>query len=135
MREFTFLVNNKEEPLVIDDIRAYAIQLSAMVANSNVGLPSNVNDFPALNRFYQEYNNSSTIEQIHNELNEAIKKFFPNLYVSIQIETVEPKDRTDLRPYMAVTFKISDTTGRNGTVVMGISGGVNGISIKDIDVF
>jgi len=135
MREFTFLVNEKEEPLVISDIRAYAIQLSSLIVNSCQGLPSNLDDFPALNRFYQEYNVDSTIEQIHDEIGRAIAKFFPSLNANVQISTVSPNDRTDLRPYMSVSIKLTEISGRTGTIVLGISGGVNGISIKDINAF
>lgn len=135
MREFTFNVNNRGEAMVIDDLRAYAIQLSSLIINSSRGLPCNIDSFPALRSFYQEYNNPSVIEQIHDEISRAIRQSMPDVSATISIDTVEPSAKTGFRPYMSVTIKLSNNLGDAGTVVMGVNSNQNGVELKDIKLF
>ena len=135
MREFTFNVNNRGEAMEIDDLRAYAIQLSSLIINSSRGLPCNTNSFPALRSFYQEYNNASVIEQIHDEINRAIRQALPDISASVSIDTVEPSAKTGYKPYMSITLKISNNLGDAGTIVMGVNSNQNGIELKDIQLF
>jgi len=135
MREFTFNVNNRGEAMVIDDLRAYAIQLSSLIINSSRGLPCNIDSFPALRSFYQEYNNAAVIEQIHDEISRAIRQSMPDVSASIAIDTVEPSAKTGFRPYMSVTIKLSNNLGDAGTIVMGVNSNQNGVELKDIKLF
>lgn len=135
MVEYTFNVNEKGEAQSINDIRAYALQLSALIVNSDRGLPCNIQNFPALNSFYQEYNNPTTIEKIHDELNRAIRVSLPNVSADINIDTAEPSAQTGYKPYMAITVRLSDRGSDVGTIVMGVTSGVNGIEMKDIQLF
>jgi len=135
MVEYTFNINEKGEAQSITDIRAYALQLSALIVNSDRGLPCNIQHFPALNSFYQEYNNATTIEQIHDEINRAVRNSLPNVNADIGVDTAEPSAKTGYKPYIAITIKLSDRGADVGTVVMGITSGANGVELKDIQIF
>ena len=135
MVEYTFNVNQKGEAQSITDIRAYALQLSALIVNSDRGLPCSISHFPALNSFYQEYNNPTTIEQIHDEISRAVRESMPNVNPDVQIETAEPSAKTGYKPFIAITIRLSSRGADVGTVVMGVTGGTNGLELKDVQVF
>jgi len=135
MREFTFNVNNRGEAMEIDDIRAYALQLSSLIINASRGLPCNTNAFPALRSFYQEYNTAATVERIQDEITRAIRAAVPSVSADVSISTAEPSAASGFKPYISITITLSSTGGRAGTVVMGAAAGQGGLELKDINVF